>query len=411
MKAIRIGLRTFPVAVALLLLIILALAMVGRIERTVEAQGEVQVRSYQVVRPLVPGFVREILVEPGDQVVAGDVLVRLEEPEFQRELATARQRLTEVLTELEQSREESRRLHEYTYPLERARQRDEIVRSELDAQLMESRRKEAELSLEAMHQKLERAQELSRHELISRQALRESEQQILAAEEQLVQRRIEERQARHEPPGKERALALLSAEQERDRRALESKILQLEAELELWQGELKRLEKLEQFHTLKATLDGVVIGEPNNDLLDRYLGAGEELFQVIDPESIHFVSRVPEEAIVRVRSGQDARIELVSLPKNRFESFAGRVDKVDQLPVPDAEAIPGYAVEIHIDKPWISLGEGPFFLVGGMRGTAQIAYRRNVPMLEVLYEFLAGTPQVPESGDEDSSRGAKSASL
>ena len=396
MKVLRIVLRAFPLAVALLLLVVLALAMSGRIERTVEARGEVQVGVYQVVRPQVAGFVRQIEVEPGDRVGVGDVLVRLEDPQFETELAVVRRRVIEVEAQLDQSRLELRLGQGQRQPLERGLQEDAVERSRLDAEITTSLRREAELTLEARRQKLGQVRRLGDVGLVSGQQLRENEQEVLVAEERLAQRVIEERQARREIPGSRRSFDLLVVEQESRNLEVTARIHQLEAELRLWRQEQERLESLRQLHTLRASLAGVVIGEPTNDLLDRYLGPGEELFQVIDPQSILFVSRVPEEAMVRVRSGQPAQVELVGLPRNRFESFAGRVERVGQLPVVEAEATPGYSVDIQIDKPWITLDEGPFFLRGGMRGTAQIAYRSNVSLLRVFYDFLTGKPQVPD---------------
>lgn len=397
MKGLRIVLRVFPLAVALLLLVVLALAMSGRIERTVEARGEVQVGIYQVVRPRVAGFVRQVEVESGDRVGVGDVLVRLEDPQFETELSSARRRMIEVESELELGRLALRVGKGQRHPLEVGRQEDDIGRWRLEAERMTSLRREAELTLEARRQNLERMHRLDEAGLVSPQQARESEQEVLVAAERLAQRNIEERRAAREISGSRRSLDLLKVEQQEQSLGLATRIQQLEAELEVWRLELRRLEDLRQLHTLRANLAGVVIGEPTNDLLDRYLGPGEELFQVIDPESILFVSRVPEEAMVRVRTGQPAQIELVGLPKSRFESFAGRVERVGQLPVVEAEAAPGYSVNIRIGRPWISLDEGPFFLRGGMRGTAQIAYRSNVPFSRVFYEFLTGKPQVPDS--------------
>lgn len=401
MRGLRIVLRFFPLAVAFLLLLVLGLASAGRIERTVEARGEVRVGSYQVVRPGVAGFVRDIKVESGDRVKVGDPLVRLEDPLFASELATGQRRVIELEAELARSLRASRLGEQRRDPLELERGEDEVERSRLEAERVASLRREAELSVEATRQELQQVRRLGEEGLVSQQELRESEQELLMAQERLAQRRIEERRAERAIPGSRRSLELLRVGQEEKRFDLGTRIARLEAELGLWRRELERLEAMRQLQTLRATLDGVVIGEPTNDLLGKHVAPGEELFQVIDPRSIFFVSRVPEEAMVRVRPGQPALVELVGLPKNRFEAFTGRVERVGQLPVVEAETVPGYPVEIQIGKPWVGLDEGPFFLRGGMRGTAQIAYRSNVPMLRVFYDFLTGKPQVPDGGSPD----------
>jgi len=56
-----------------------------------------------------------------------------------------------------------------------------------------------------------------------------------------------------------------------------------------------------------------------------------------------------------------------------------------------------YAVQIRLAKPWIALEAGRFYLRGGMRGTARIAYRQDQPLLGALYDFLTGAPPVPQA--------------
>jgi multidrug efflux pump subunit AcrA (membrane-fusion protein) len=128
----------------------------------------------------------------------------------------------------------------------------------------------------------------------------------------------------------------------------------------------------------------------------RSVQAGEVLFNVVDVTSIAFVTRVPEQDIVRVRAGQTAYIEIAGLPKQRFDVFQGEVGTVYQEP--DAKAGAGtilYPVRIQLDTPWINLAEGgKFYLRSGMQGVAKIAYRRNVPILDALLDTLLGGSEV-----------------
>ncbi len=412
MRHLRIAIRIFPLIIVSLIVVVAILALFTKIERTVEARGEVRIHDYEVIRPLVEGIVQEVLVETGDLVSPGQVLARLEEPGLQSDLESVTQRLSEVRRDLAKRQAELTSNRELVHPLERAQQHDKMAEAELDAELLASRRKEAELTLETAHRRREQNLELERHGLISRLELREVEQEVLATVERLTQRRIEERLAHHRMPTMQRALQLLKATQSRIESELELEIRQLGEDLDLLQRELARLQVIERRHTLHASLDGIVLGALNNELLNRHVTAGEDLFQIIDVSSIHFVSRVPEEAMVQVRSGQNAAVEFIGLPKSRYQTFAGQVRKVDQRPIINVEGRPVYQVEIRLERPWIALADGPFFLRGGMRGTARIAYRRNVPIFTALFEFLAGTPQVPEPGDrEPPSREAEAATL
>ena len=84
MRPIRLAIRLSPVAVLLLLVLSLLVVTLGRVDRTIEATGEVGINNYLIVRPRVSGFVTEILVEPGDMVTRGQVLLRLEDHEFEK---------------------------------------------------------------------------------------------------------------------------------------------------------------------------------------------------------------------------------------------------------------------------------------------------------------------------------------
>ena len=156
--------------------------------------------------------------------------------------------------------------------------------------------------------------------------------------------------------------------------------------------------------TLRAAMPGVVIGSPVNELLGQYVQAGEALFSIIDVSSIFFVTPVPEQALVQVRPGQPANVEITGLPKRQFKIFSGSVDKVvaHDLGPPQPGDLPLFPVHIQLQTPWLRLDEGRFYLRSGMRGSAKIAYRRNMPMLEVIYDFLVGNPRVPldDEGEE-----------
>lgn len=401
MNGIRWLVRVFPITLAVMILLGVGFIAVARIQNSVEAQGEVHVERYQVVRPQVAGLVTEVRAEPGDWVRTGQVLLQLQDYQLQKDLLTARMSLDETRSRLQKLRTEQHLQLEILHPLKIERQRSEIGRSLLEKRLAASQVKEAELELEAARERLRQAEELTDEGLISERELQEHRQRALAAEQRHIQAGITERTVAMQTPTLETELELLTGEQNRELATLEAEIEGLETELAEWTGQVEQLEVLQELQTLRAQMDGVLVGSPVLDLLGQYVQAGQELMTIIDTASIQFVTLVPEQALVQVRAGQPAQVEIAGLPKNQFRLFTGRVAKVLQEPRLESPSLtarqnPLYPVQIRLEEPWIPLDEDRFYLRGGMRGTAKIAYRRDVPLIRALYEFLVGKPQLPE---------------
>lgn len=391
MKTVRFVLRLLPIAVGLLLTGSLLFILLGRIERTVEGEGEVRIERYQVVRPQVSGLVVRVFVEPGDRVDTGEPLLQLEDHDFQRNLISVRQSLNETRSRLQKLRVEHQLLIHDLHPLEVRRQSSDLGRTSLEAELSESRVAEAEIQLRSMEERRTKAQKLADLGLLSEQDLQEARQAALLAEQKLAQSRLEERLARGRLPDAGHDLELLRGEQRRQIGTLEAEILELEYQAEQWRAQLAQLETLMSLHTIRSSIPGIVTGSPTNDLMGRYVKTGEDLLNVIDDRSISFVTRIPEQEIVRVRPGQAAYVEIAGLPKQRFDVFRGSVGTVSQAPeFQEDRSRTLYPVQIALKTPWIPLDEGRFYLRSGMQGVARIAYRRNMPVIDAIYEILVG---------------------
>jgi multidrug resistance efflux pump len=399
MKVIHRAIRVLPASVGLVLAAAALFLFLVRIERTVEAGGEVRVERYQVVRPQVAGLVSGVLVQPGERVLQGQVLVELKDYESQRDLITVRQSLNESRARLQKSLVERRLLGDGIQPLQIRKQAAELGQNEVEAALGASKVKQADIQLKGARDRLAKAQKLSGLGLISQQDVEQAEQEEKLQEQRLAQSRLEERATRLRGPSLDNDLEILKREQNRELSSLDAEIQSLEGEVADWAAQLQQLEKIMSFHTLRAEMDGVVTGAPPRDLLGRSVRAGEDLFNIVDVTSISFVTRVPEQDIVRVRAGQTAYIEIAGLPKQRFDIFQGEVGTVDQEP--DTKAGAGtilYPVRIQLDTPWITLNEGGrFYLRSGMQGVAKISYRQNVPILQALLDTLAGRSEVSAS--------------
>lgn len=399
MKLIQRSLRVLPAGLGLTLAAAALFLLLGRIERTVEAAGEVRIERYQVVRPQVAGLVSGVLVEPGERVARGQVLLELRDYDSQRDRITVQQSLNDARDRLEKSRVERRLLGESVQPREIRKQAAELGQNSLETSLSASKVKTAEIQLQGAKEHLAKIRKLSELGLSSQQDLEQAIREEQLAEQQLAQSGLEERMVRIRRPALDNDLDLLKSEQNRQISSLDVEIRGLEDQVAQWTAQLRELDKLAGLRTIRAEMDGVVVGAPMRDLLGRSVKPGEDLFNVIDVTSISFVTRVPEQAIVRVRAGQTAYIEIAGLPKQRFDVFQGEVGGVDQEPAAKTGDGPIlYPVRIQLETPWITLAEGRrFYLRSGMQGVAKIAYRRNVPIFDALFDLLVGRSEVGAS--------------
>lgn len=304
-------------------------------------------------------------------------------------------------SEIERLQVEHAILAEDIHPVEMIEQRFRQELSDFEEQLGSARIAEARLQQQTAEERYQRAQKLSELGLLSEQELREAEQETLLVQQRVAQRQLEKLMTKTRTTELGNSRDLLAAQQKRQIRALEHGLKENEAVLQKRLAELGRLEHASELQILRATMTGVVVAPPSSELLGRQLAVGEELLTIADVESILFETEVPEQAIVRVRTGQKVYVEIVGLPKHQFKVFTGHVEAVAQRAAFDqAKQSSLYPVQIQLDEPWIVLGQDRFLLRHGMRGMAKISYRQNLPILTALYEFLVGAPALPDAAGD-----------
>lgn len=391
MRAIRRVLRLIPVLLGLLLVLGILLAALGRIDRTVGANGVVRIERYQVVRPQVAGLVTRVQVEPGDTVRPGQVLAEMRDYDLQRELLSVERQL---LQERSAQNEARRRLGVLTgsiQPAESGQERAELQRLEVEVERRAARVRELRVELAAEQSRLRRSEELGKAGLISVDELEEARNRTLQSEWRLKQGELEEQEGRAELRARREGGRLLGGQQEGNRLELEARIREQDLLIGRLEEQLRQMREMSDLHTLRASVGGVVVGPSPEELMGRRPQAGEDLFQIIDVQSILFVAQVPEEQIVKVRPEQRAYVEVRGLPKRRFDVFLGRVRKVGQQPkLEEAGGRIFYDVEIALDSPWVDVERGRFYLRNGMSGEAEIVYLAEVTVLEALWDLLVG---------------------
>ena len=388
MKSIRSLLGLVPVLLGLLILTAMAVVFLIRIERVIEARGEVGLGRYQQVRPSVPGLVSRVLVEPGDTVRADEVLIELEDPEAREELASVEHRLADTAAALADGRQQREVLAE-SIPLETRQWHSRSRRQSLESRRLAVRVEELQVRLDSFRRREQRARELFEAGLVSQEQLEEARNETREVEAIYQQSELAAASAREETAAFRESRQLLEAEHASKRIELDSTVSQLEQQRLGLLSRRRHLQERLASLSLRATIDGVVVGSWPRDLLGRQPEVGEAVLTVVDVEAIFFEGYVPEETIVRVKEGQSAYVEILGLPKHRFEIFRGAVKEVSLQP--DLDRSDGrifYPVRLALDRPWITFEGQRFYLRDGMRGRARIVYRSRARIARVLWDIL-----------------------
>lgn len=393
MKGIRILLRALPVAFGLMVVIGVGTLALVRVGRTVEAPGEVRVYRYDVVRSRVPGIVTAVRVEPGEEVAAGQTVFELRDYDLERQAIEVRTELHEAQARRLALQQRRRQLRDEIQPLEASQRLKSLTESGLEEEVSASRSRELELELQRAKESFGRLEDLHEAGLISAQELSERRFETLQVEERYRQGQLEARLADERVDNAADSLRLLRAEHRSSLAEVEAELEQVALLIEQLTADRNRLAEISGHYEVRAESGGVMVGDPVNDLVGRRVQPGDELAYVLDPSSVHFVTYVPEAAILKVRTGQDAFVELAGLPKRAFDVFEGEVQKVGARPdAEQGETASLYPVEIRLRQPWVMWDGDRTYVRGGMRGRAKIAYQEDVSVLRAIYETLVGEP-------------------
>jgi membrane fusion protein len=364
----------------------------ARVAITKRAPGEIEIGSYQKVRPEVGGIISTVSVRNGETIAAGVPLFAI--ADAQRELANQ-----QTLRELEETRialtatlREREALLNRIHPLERARQVNTNAQVQLEIARSQARVGELRSLASALASKHKRMQELHDQGIASKAELDSAKESADQATWQLRQVEIEHEKSRLAAASSATDVDLATRQQEAALAETQQEIEQLSARAAVLDRAVREAGRLRNLETVRANIPGVVIGSEARELVGKRVEPGEIVFSVVDPTAIRFRALVPEEDVVPVRPGQQAIIELAGLPKTKYRVFRGRVLTIDRQPTRNAPGEQGtYAVLIAVDEPWVKTASGAaMYLPIGMRGTVRIISRPHVGLIEAVREWIIG---------------------
>ncbi len=257
-----------------------ALAQTTKVSQTLEATGTVQAREMLPIYPKATGLqIQQVLVDEGDRVQAGDVMVRLDN-------AVLRSRLEKARADLAQARSELEELQAGTRP-------EEIAQATADVRRYEAQVESAKSSLELAKARVERNRKLANEGAIASDRLDEilttasnRRAELAQAQAQLSRARERLEQLRNGPRREQIAQAQARVQSAR------ATVNQLETELE---------------QTIVRAPAAGVVAERMAKVGD-VTGSNKQLFSLMENGLLELQVKVPETQLSQVEVGQTATI-------------------------------------------------------------------------------------------------------
>jgi HlyD family secretion protein len=265
----------------------------------ITANGKVQPVQTVNISPKATGILRELLVEQGDRVRAGQIIARMENEDVAARIMQARAQVAEAQARLAAVRSGNR-------PEEIAQRQAEVERARAQV-------RDAETRVQLANQRLERNRMLASQGAISRDALDEVIREANSARANLEQAQASLRAA-------EQSLNL-----SRNGSRAED-IAQAEAQLASALGNLRSIEVQQEDTVLRAPFDGIVTQKyategafvtPTTSASDATSATSTAIVAIAS--GLEILAEVPEVDIGQIRPGQAVEIRADALPNQVFK--------------------------------------------------------------------------------------------
>ena len=310
----------------------LAKAEKGDIARSVVATGKVQPITKVEVKSKASGIVTDLKVDINAQVHKGQQLAQLDQVEILAQVAAQRAQLTAA----ESNAKAATAAIEY----------DKVAAQAPD--------------LPMVKHTYERAAEMSKDGVVSRQSLDDAQQKYLSAANT-----------------RDKSVAQITVDQ--------AKLRQAQAQVAQAQASLRQLEEQLSYTVIQSPMDGVILSRDveKGDAVSSILVLGSTATLVMTIGDIHQVyvqGKVDESDIGKVYLGQPARIKVESF---KDKTFSGKVTRIAPLGV-EKDNVTTFEVRVSIDNPG---GE----LKANMTANAEILLEEHkavltVPEQAVMYD-------------------------
>ena len=338
---------------------------------TVKGHGHVQPTSRKIVKSRRPGLIKTVLVNHGQDVTVGDLLLTLDD--------------TDLRNELEQIENEMKlnEIQRIALPAKLERERAIIE--------MDIARAETDRDTEILHMERARVEFEFYHSVLPFHKHEDFEHPI----DKLIpmrEHKIKLQRAKVEIEHAKRRLA-----------ALDSRKQELN-ELKQIYRKIRVRYRLLKTHLEQMKIQAPVPGTVLTRNLDKRIGdrvlAGEAVLELAELSGWQAQVMIQEVDIPKVKVGQMVRLYVNAFPHMEYKIFEGIVTDVPRKPEPAAPvgagiAPPGipatvYPVKVQVNDPNITVGDKVYSLKYGMGVEAKIVTERG-PIVELLWKKFLKT--------------------
>ena len=342
---------------------------------TVKGQGHVQPTSREIVKSRRPGLIKTVLVNHGQDVTKGTLLLTLDDTDLRNELEQIKNELK--LNEIRRA----------ALPIELGRERAIIE--------MDIARAETERDTELLHMERARVEFEFYHSVLPFHKHEDFEHPIdklIPMREHKIKLQKTNVEIEH---AKRRLAALANRKQELN------ELKQIYRKLRIRYRLLKT--HLEQMN-IHAPVSGTVLTRELDKRVGDHLAAGEPVLELAELSGWQAQVMIQEVDIPKVQAGQMVRLYVNAFPHMQYKVFVGTVTDVPRKPEPTtpvgarvgAVSYAGtvYPVKVRIDDPVVIYGDEEYSLAYGMGVEAKIVIERG-PIVKLLWrKFLKSVGKV-----------------
>jgi HlyD family secretion protein len=373
---------------------LLVWSIFSEVEEIAKAQGQVVPLGHrQIIQSQLGGTIDSIVVEEGDVVKKGDVLVNfiaIDSQSAKEELASTYANLMmkkERLTAFKERREADFNQYNETYPRLVLQQRQALLSMNSELSAIESlsnsdvAKTQAELNalekevpalkdqIDASEKTVTMMKKLAKTGGVSQLKLLETQQKLDSYQRELS---VLE--------GKEEVLTKNLTNVDEQLKNKKASLLKIVGEtLTETQGEILSIEARQRSsdsdvsqNTVIAPVNGIIQSIPSSSVGSVIQPGGTVVVIVPVTEKALIEAKLSPRDIGFVSVGQKARIKIDAFDYSRYGALDGIVKKIS--PSTDADERGGvfYKVQIAIDKPYFGKNPGELELIPGMTGEADI---------------------------------------
>ena len=383
-------------------------ASVAKLDRVTRGQGRVVTTSQlQEIQYLEGGIVKEILVSSGDQVKAGDVLVKLDPTQMNVEFAQGQEGYNLLAARIARLEAEAT-LRSLVFVTELEAAAPDITASE--RALYDARIAELDAALEVEHEKLEQRRRAHEDAKVALATAREAA--ILASEEKnlmmgLVEKGIEPKmealrarqrdaEARSEVQRGEIAVSRAGSEVAQAENEIErlrktftatatDELTKAQAEMSDLRDALPALQDKVARTDVKAPVDGVV----NRVMVSTVGGVvapGETIVEISpSADSLIVEAKISQADIGFLTVGQEANVKLTAYDSSIYGSLNGTIQNISPDAIKDEETSQWvYNIKVRTEEDTLTSRNGELQILPGMAAEVDILNGKRTVLAYIL---------------------------